>query len=501
MATQVALRGEKGWHASQARQFGVKRWKHLLKALTGPTDHVCLVNPFLAPEEQADALRHALKSNQVEQDERAPGFWRRAKRKKKTEATAEVVEEAEKTVGGDGKTEGGDRVLVAAVGKYEYQQPCSAGECDTNAAVCYDESLRTPSKSSQATKEESPSTNERHRTKSPSCTASSDEEVLPSVRPCTLLNDTLLAPAEDGRRNASEQPVISSGGCLWSRRAAELPEDVLTHYFLDGASALCASKVDLKGDERILDLCAAPGGKSLVLACSLFKNYFDRNTGVPASKMYPHREDNSHPDENKGSAAVEAATRGPLLVSNEYSKSRAARLEGVLRSFLPLELFERNRVRVTNLDATGAACASRSGAGELYRLGPFDVILVDAPCSTDRHLLSNAVEMARWSEKSVAANADRQLQLLWTALSLLRPGAGSRIVYSTCALSDIENTKIVERFIELARTKGGCDIAVESEQMFLPDEPHKFGPLFRCVLRKRAGGKVGALPPITGRRK
>jgi 16S rRNA C967 or C1407 C5-methylase (RsmB/RsmF family) len=127
-------------------------------------------------------------------------------------------------------------------------------------------------------------------------------------------------------------------------------------YFLDLASAVCALSVPLKltGPSKVLDVCAAPGGKSLILAQRLFA---------------------SHPDS--------------LLHCNEVSSSRLIRLKKTLSCFRP------KMIKFSHLDAT-------SNFPETY-----DAILVDAPCSSDRHTLGTG-----WSIGVVKSNTERQYKIL-----------------------------------------------------------------------------------------
>lgn len=163
--------------------------------------------------------------------------------------------------------------------------------------------------------------------------------------------------------------------------AAGIPPVLMQCYFLDGASVLAALAVSAKPGDSVLDLCAAPGGKSLVLATSLL-------------------------------AAPGAPAVGGRLVCNDSSKPRALRLQRVLSTFLPQELLAPGGkapiVSVTSVDA-----ATGNSPVAIQRLGPYDRILVDAPCSSDRHLArQGGSALAHWASGAVKANAERQLELL-----------------------------------------------------------------------------------------
>lgn len=150
---------------------------------------------------------------------------------------------------------------------------------------------------------------------------------------------------------------------------------------------------------------------------------------------------------------------------------------------------------VTNADGV-------TGCDKLIRYGPYQKILIDAPCSTDRHLALKK-DYGHWSSKTPKINAERQLELLTSALYLC--SVGGEILYSTCALSKLENEEVVENFKKrveklnrLSGAKAGTaaefKIAVLLQRMFLPDEPHGFGPLYVTKLIKLQG-PVGVPPP------
>ena len=143
---------------------------------------------------------------------------------------------------------------------------------------------------------------------------------------------------------------------------------------------------------RVLDLCAAPGGKSAQIA-----------------------------------AAIGA---GGVLVANEYVAPRAKQLVG------NLERLGIGNALVTNCDAAA-----------LSRLYPafFDLVLVDAPCSGEGMFRKNAEAIADWSEDKVAMCAALQATLLDEAASMLR--AGGILLYSTCTFSQEENEMQVDAFL------------------------------------------------------
>ncbi len=164
-------------------------------------------------------------------------------------------------------------------------------------------------------------------------------------------------------------------------------------YYMQEASAMAVATILApQAGERVLDLCAAPGGKSTHLASLM------RGQG--------------------------------LLVSNEIVQSRA-------------------RILAENLERLGLAAvvmnedpARLAAAWESY----FDRVLVDAPCSGEGMFRKNPDAMLEWSEASVIACSHRQTEILKSAAQLLKPGG--TMVYSTCTFSSEENEEVIERFLE-----------------------------------------------------
>lgn len=119
-----------------------------------------------------------------------------------------------------------------------------------------------------------------------------------------------------------------------------------------------------------------------------------------------------------------------LLVCNEALKSRYKRLIETSKRFIPDKFISGKHIQFVNYDATDA--------NKFQRFGKFDKILIDAPCSSERHLIHKNLS---WSVKSIKENSKRQLKLLQTAISLLK--SGGTILYCTCALDPIENEMVL----------------------------------------------------------
>ena len=165
-------------------------------------------------------------------------------------------------------------------------------------------------------------------------------------------------------------------------------------YFLDSASVLAAASLPLQGAEKILDLCAAPGGKTIVLA----------------SRM--------------GEEA--------RLYSNERSPDRKHRLSVSAETCIPPQIAE----RITVSCSDGSTWCTRQSEC-------FDRILLDAPCSSERHVISSPKYLADWSLSRIKTVTSEQWALLSCAYRLLEPNG--ILLYSTCALCPKENDEMIER--------------------------------------------------------
>lgn len=213
------------------------------------------------------------------------------------------------------------------------------------------------------------------------------------------------------------------------------------YYLLDAASILSARALKAGPEHKVLDMCAAPGGKSLAIQ-------FNRLEGE--------------------------------LVVNELSRERRTRLRRVLDEYIPKD--KQENIRVTGFDAT-TWC--------LHEKEAFDRILLDAPCSSERHLLENPGKLTDWKEGRSKRLSKLQYSLLASAIQVLRPGG--RIVYSTCSISPLENDKVVERLFK----RKGEGLRVIHEELplgerteygtiVLPDQGG-WGPLYISVIEKDNG--------------
>ncbi len=165
-------------------------------------------------------------------------------------------------------------------------------------------------------------------------------------------------------------------------------------YYIQEPSAMApAVYLGAKPGERVLDLCAAPGGKTTQIAAYM---------------------------QNEG-----------LLVCNEIHAARAKVLS---------ENVERMGIRnalVTN--------ETPQRLSEVFG-GYFDRVMVDAPCSGEGMFRKNEEACGEWSLENVQLCADRQDMILDCADEMLRPGG--RLVYSTCTFAPAENEGSIARFLQ-----------------------------------------------------
>ncbi len=224
--------------------------------------------------------------------------------------------------------------------------------------------------------------------------------------------------------------------CQPERNADEL----LDIYIMDPASVMVANALDVQSGDRVLDMCAAPGGKSLVLIESL------KDSGE--------------------------------IFCNDLSPERRERLKKVIQQYVPRQI--RDRVWVTGKD--GVQFGLRESES-------FDRVLLDAPCSGERHILENATAQEEWSPRRTEHLASRQYSLLAAAFLAVKPGG--RIVYSTCSISPTENDDVVRKLLKKKKSavkllEAPLGVGGERTELgvaYLPDRCG-FGPLYSSIIQK-----------------
>jgi NOL1/NOP2/sun family putative RNA methylase len=179
--------------------------------------------------------------------------------------------------------------------------------------------------------------------------------------------------AHEARRALTESAAVREGRIWIQNPSSMLPATVL----------------DARPDERVLDLCAAPGSKTLQLACMM---------------------------QGRGHLAAVESSKPRFFRMKANFESQGARF---VRTYL------------------------KDGA-HVWRAVPefFDRVLVDAPCSGEGRFRAGEEEPdTSWSERKIKRLAGKQRRLLESALHALRPGGD--LVYSTCTLAPEENEGVV----------------------------------------------------------
>lgn len=164
-------------------------------------------------------------------------------------------------------------------------------------------------------------------------------------------------------------------------------------YSQEPSAQIAAEFADVQKGDKVLDLCAAPGGKSTQLAAKL-----------------------------GGSG---------LLVSNEINSGRA-------------------KILCENIERMGIknAVVTNMSPEKMEKLFPefFDKIVVDAPCSGEGMFRKDDVAIKEWSIEHTLSCASRQLSILDSAYKMLSPGG--KLVYSTCTFAKAENEEVAEKFTQ-----------------------------------------------------
>jgi NOL1/NOP2/sun family putative RNA methylase len=188
----------------------------------------------------------------------------------------------------------------------------------------------------------------------------------------------------------------------WAKRGYYYPEDLQpgkhplheagAYYIQEPSAMVSATLLAPQPGERVLDLCAAPGGKTTQIAAAM---------------------------EGQG-----------ILISNEIHPGRAAILSENVE-----------RMGYTNVIVTNESPAKLA---ERFPLS-FDRICVDAPCSGEGMFRKNPEAVKEWSPEQVGVCAARQEEILEEAAKMLRPGG--YLVYSTCTFAPEEDEGVIAGFL------------------------------------------------------
>lgn len=196
-------------------------------------------------------------------------------------------------------------------------------------------------------------------------------------------------------RYSTSNPVLSISNAYYGQISGQDPEWVSgTVYSQDPAAMFPAVITQAQPGQRILDLCAAPGGKSTALGEQL-------------------------------------AGKG-VLVANEISNSRAR----ILRENI-------ERWGITNSLITNDSPEKLATQFPVF----FDKILVDAPCSGEGMFRKNIAATEYWSQDYVLVCQNRQKKILTEAIKMLK--AGGELIYSTCTFAPEENEQVVSWLMDV----------------------------------------------------
>lgn len=177
------------------------------------------------------------------------------------------------------------------------------------------------------------------------------------------------------------------------QRPGKHPYHEMGLYYMQEPSAMSVAELaDVKPGERVLDLCAAPGGKSTQLAAKM---------------------------QGEG-----------LLVSNEIHPARCKILSQNIE-----------RMGICNAVVTNETPQGLSA----HFINFFDCIVVDAPCSGEGMFRKDEEAIRQWKTDNVLMCAERQDEILDEAVKMLR--SGGRIVYSTCTFAPLEDEECISRFL------------------------------------------------------
>ncbi|KAH3734511.1 5-methylcytosine rRNA methyltransferase NSUN4-like [Dreissena polymorpha] len=203
----------------------------------------------------------------------------------------------------------------------------------------------------------------------------------------------------------------------------DVPGGYLCHFMMDGASILPVIALGVQEGDSVLDLCAAPGGKSLVML----------QTRLPGH-----------------------------LHCNDRSKGRIERLRSIFRQYVP--------------EADQKTLRTSLRIGQQFQEPIYDKVLVDGPCFTDRHALledtHNVFSPMRLNDRLEMPNLQREL--LRAGIQSCKPGGA--VVYSTCTLSPVQNDGIVQATIDDIWKNTGINLEIDdlSEMKYIFRDTFKF---------------------------
>lgn len=231
-------------------------------------------------------------------------------------------------------------------------------------------------------------------------------------RPTVLRVNSLLTRRKD-LVYALSQRKVETGNLEWTDTAivafksevplGATPEYLAGHYMIQGAnSMLPVLNLDVKENLKVVDLCAAPGGKSTHIGALL------NNTGV--------------------------------LYANDVSKDRMSSLKSNLS-----RMCIQNAI-ITNFDAL------------LFDVGKLDRVLLDAPCSGTGVIAKDSSVKTSKSFEDIKKIVKVQQKLILHAFDMLK--SGGYMVYSTCSVLVEENEGVVDFLLKSRKNAKIVDLSV-----------------------------------------
>jgi len=238
--------------------------------------------------------------------------------------------------------------------------------------------------------------------------------------------------------------VMGIPGCF-DPRDFEIQETLCerpdSFYLMDLGSVIAARSLLADEASSYWDICAAPGGKSLILL-----EQFDPVKGTTLTDL---------------------------------SRPRLEKLKQVIRQYHGDDVFAFSSLKLSAAD----------GVDWGYRhQQQYDRVLLDAPCSSERHVLLDEQALRQWTPNRVKILSKRQYGLLCSAVLACK--TGGRILYSTCSIHPDENDAVIDRYL---KKKGDVRILpidspigrnTEHGVMIRPDLDDEWGPMYFTLMER-----------------
>ncbi|XP_001607372.1 5-methylcytosine rRNA methyltransferase NSUN4 [Nasonia vitripennis] len=268
--------------------------------------------------------------------------------------------------------------------------------------------------------------------------------------------DFVVKKEEEDCLNFPEKLLLytfEEGSSMKFPKAKNGSTKVLDYFVLDGASVLPVLSLDLQPGDTVLDMCAAPGGKIMTALQTL---------------------------------------NARLIIANDIQESRINRINRFMQELLPSIGDWDKRFFITQSDAR-----------YIEDKNIYNKILVDVPCTTDRHVLheddNNIFKSTRVKER--LRLPEIQCDILKNALKIAI--LGGTVVYSTCSLSPIQNDGVVQMALKKAFEESNVLYVVKDQtralkplqflynfgdnglkygHIVVPSKSRNWGPMYFCKM-------------------